>query len=136
MFSNLIPPEAISGYLTSAISHLPQFMIVPNVFCNSPSNKANIFEKDWSNFNQENFILDYVSIDWNVALKLDEENADYSTESFLDKINSLLSNHAPLKKINRYKLTFQLKQWITSGLQKLISVKSNFIHDYFSMIGK
>ena len=96
MFSNLIPPEAISGYLTSAISHLPQFMIVPNVFCNSPSNKANIFEKDWSNFNQENFILDYVSIDWNVALKLDEENADYSTESFLNKINSLLSNHAPL----------------------------------------
>ena len=73
-------------------------MIVPNVFCNPPSNKANIFERGWPNFDQENFILDYFSIDWNVALKLGEQNADYSTESFLDKTNSLLSSYVPLKK--------------------------------------
>ena len=99
IFSNIISPEAISGNLTSTISdHLPQFMIVPNVFSNPPSNKANIFERDWSNFDQENFILDYFSIDWDVALKLDEQNVNYSTESFLNKINSLLSNYVPLKK--------------------------------------
>ena len=67
-------------------------MIVPNVFCNPPSNKANIFKRDWSNFDQENFTLDYFSTDWNVALKLDEQNFDYSTGSFLNKINSLLCN--------------------------------------------
>ena len=67
-----------------------------------PSNKVNIFERDWSNFDQENFILDYFSIDWDVALKLDEQNVNYSTESFLNKINSLLSNYALLKKINKY----------------------------------
>ena len=89
IFSNIISPEAISGNLTSTISdHLPQFMIVPNAFCNPPSDKANIFERDWSNFDQENFPLDYFSTDWNVALKLDEQNVDYSTESFLNKINS------------------------------------------------
>ena len=49
-------------------------------------------------FDKENFILDYFSIDWNVALKLGEQNVDYSTESLLNKINSLLSNYAPLKK--------------------------------------
>ena len=64
--------------------HLPQFMIVINIFCNPPSNKANIFERDWSNFDQENFILDYFSIDWNVAIKLDDQNVDYSAESFLN----------------------------------------------------
>ena len=73
-------------------------MIVPDVFCNPHLNKANILEKDWSNFDLENFMLDYFSIDWNVAPKLDEQNADYSTESFLNKINSLLSNYTPLKK--------------------------------------
>ena len=73
-------------------------MIVPNVFSNPLLNKANIFEKDWSNFDQENFILDYFSIDWDVALKLEEQNVNYSTESFLNKINSLLSNYVPLKK--------------------------------------
>ena len=44
--------------------HLPQFMIVPNFSCNTRSNKGNIFERDWSNFDQENFILDYFSFDW------------------------------------------------------------------------
>ena len=48
IFSNIISPEAISGNLTSTISdHFPQFMIVPNVFCNPPSNEANVFERDW-----------------------------------------------------------------------------------------
>ena len=41
----MISPEAITDNLTSTISdHLRQFMIVSNVFCNPPSNKANIFE--------------------------------------------------------------------------------------------
>ena len=105
-------------------------MIVPNVFCNPPSNKVNIFERDWSNFDQENFILDYFSIDWDVALKLDEQNVNYSTESFLNKINSLLSNYAPLKKINKYKLKFRSKPWITTGLQKSISVKNKFLTNF------
>ena len=43
-------------------------------------------------------ILDYFSIDWDIAFKLDEQNVNYSTESFLNKINSLLSNYTPLKK--------------------------------------
>ena len=44
IFSNIISPEAISGNLIAIISdHLSQFMIVPNVFSNPPSNKANHF---------------------------------------------------------------------------------------------
>ena len=39
MFSNIISAEAI-------FDHLTQFMIVPNVFCNPPSNKADNFERD------------------------------------------------------------------------------------------
>ena len=105
-------------------------MIVPNVFSNLPSNKANIFEKDWSNFDQENFILDYFCIDWDVALKLDEQNINYSTESFLNKINSLLSNYAPLKKNNKDKLKFRSKPWIITGLQKSISVKNKFLTNF------
>ena len=73
IFSNIISPEAISGNLTATISnHLPQFMIVPNFCSNSLSNKSSIFERDWPNFHQENFILNCFSIDSDVALKLDE----------------------------------------------------------------
>ena len=53
-------PDSLSGNLTVTISdHLPQFLIVPNIFSNPPSNKSNINGRDWSNFDQENFILDY-----------------------------------------------------------------------------
>ena len=70
----------------------------------------------------------YVKIDWDVALKLDEQNVNYSTVSFLNKINSLLSNYAPLSKGNKYKLKFWSKPWITTDLQKSISViLTNFI---------
>ena len=64
MFPTIISPDAISGNLTSTISdHLPQLTILPNVFCNTPSNQANIFERGWSKFDQENIILYYFSID-------------------------------------------------------------------------
>ena len=37
ILSNIVSPEAISGNLNLTISdQLPQFMIVPNVFCNPP----------------------------------------------------------------------------------------------------
>ena len=57
IFSNIISPEAISGNLTLTVSdHLPQFMIVPNVSM-AKCNKANIFERDWSNFDKKTLFL-------------------------------------------------------------------------------
>ena len=102
----------------------------PPPHTHTPSNKANIFERDWSTFDQENFILDYFSIDWDVALKLDEQNVNYSTESSLNEINSLLSNYTPLKKINRYKLKFGSKPWLITGLKKAIIVKNKFLSNF------
>ena len=97
IFSNVIDPDIISGNLTATISdHLPQFSIIPNVFGNIPSNKSNIYERDWSKFDRENFILDYFSVDWEDLLKIDELNADNSTKMLLDKINMLLDTYVPL----------------------------------------
>ena len=102
------------------------------MFGNISGNKSNIYERDWSKFDQENFILDYFSVDWEDLLKTDELNADNSTKIYLDKINMLFHTYAPLKKINKYKLKFKSNPWITLGLQKSISVKNklltNFVH--------
>ena len=124
IFCNITSHEVISGNITATISdHLPQFLIAPNVFVNPSSNKSNIFERNWSNFNQENFILDYFSIDWKALLKIEQQNINFSLETYLSKINSLLDTHAPLKKISKYKLKFRTKPWITPGLQKSIAAK-------------
>ena len=53
IFTNITLPDSIYGSLTATISdHLPQFLIVPNIFSNPLSNKSNIYERDWSNFDQ------------------------------------------------------------------------------------
>ena len=131
IFSNVIDPDIISGYLTATISdHLPQFAIIPNMFGNILGNKSNIYERDWSKFDQENFILDYFSVDWEDLLKIDELNVDNSTKIYLDKINMLLDTYAPLKRINKYKLKFKSKPWITLGLQKSVSVKNKLLTNF------
>ena len=110
IFSNVIDPDIISGNLTATMSdHLPQFAIIPNMFGNISGNKSRIYERDWSKFDRESFILDYFSVDWEVLLKTDEKNVDNSTKMYLDRINMLLDTYAPLKRINKYKLKFESK---------------------------
>ena len=92
--SNVIDPDIISGNFAATISdHLPQFVIIPNMFGNTTSNKSNIYDKDWSKFDQEHFILDYFSIDWEDLLKIDELNVDNSTQLCLEEINILLDTY-------------------------------------------
>ena len=44
----------------------------------------------------------------------------------------LLDAYAPLKKINKYKLKFKSKPWITLGLQKSISVKNKLLANFIN----
>ena len=100
IFRNVISKDIISGNVTATISdHLPQFLISPNTFAEPPSSKSNVFERDWSNFDQENFVLDYFDIDWPSVLKLDDKNVNSATNNFLDTIHSVLNKYAHLKKL-------------------------------------
>ena len=65
-------------------------------------------------------------------MKIDKLNVDNSTKICLDKINVLLDTYAPLKRINKYKLKFKSKPWITLGLQKLISVKNKLLTNFIN----
>ena len=107
IFSNVLDPDIISGNLTATISdHLSQFAIIPNMFGNILGNKSNIYERDRSKFDQENFIVNYFCFDWEDLLKIDDLKTENSTKIYLDKINMLLDTYAPLKRINKYKLKF------------------------------
>ena len=60
IFSNHISKEAICGNLIYTISdHLLQFFIMPSIFSEPSSSESSVYEKSWSNFNKEEFILDY-----------------------------------------------------------------------------
>ena len=133
IFSNFISPEIISGNITATISdHLPQFSFVPNILSNPSTQKSNYYERDWSKFKQENFILDYFDKDWADLLQIDQQNVNLSMDSFLNNINSILDVHAPLKKVNKYKLKFKKKPWVTPALQKSISIKNNLLKEFIT----
>ena len=51
---------------------------------------------------------------------------------YLDKINMLIDTYAPLKRINKYKIKFKSKPWITLGLQKSISVKNKLLTNFIN----
>ena len=100
IFSNFISPDIISGNITVTISeHLPQFSFVPNILSNLPSQQSDYYERDWSKFKQENFILDYFDKDCADVLQIDQQNVNLSLDSFLNNLNSILDVHALLKKL-------------------------------------
>ena len=91
IFSNIISTNIISGNLTAAIfDHLPQFLIAAEIVRNSPCSKSNYFERDWRNFNQQNFILDYFSVNRKNVINLEKNDVNHSLESFFDSVNYLL----------------------------------------------
>ena len=123
IFSNVISTDIISGNLKA---------FAPDIFRNSTSSKSNYFERNWRKFNQDNFILDYFSINWKNTINLQKNDVDHSLQSFFDSVNDLLKIHAPYKKVEKYKLKFKEKPWINSGLQKPISIKNSTFKKYIN----
>ena len=115
IFCNFSDPTFLSGNLVSAISdHLPQFLITTNTVNSKPI--SNLSYRDWSKFKQEEFVLDYLDIDWNTTLKLENECVDTSFNAFLDSINALIDNHIPIKTCKRKRRLQTSKPWITRGI--------------------
>ena len=115
IFSNIISTDIISGNLTATISdHLPQLLIAPEIFRNS---------------NQQNFILGYFLVN---VINLEKNDVNHSLQSLLDSVNNLLKIHAPYKKVKKYELKFKEKPWISSGLQKSISIKNSIFKKYIN----
>ena len=104
----MIATNNIPGNITATISdHIPHFFIAPDIFFHPPSTKLNIFEKDRSKFDQENFILDDLSVDWKNSVdwenstRSENGNVDQSFVNFLTRFNSILDMYAPLKMISK-----------------------------------
>ena len=102
--------------------------MLPNTLCN----KSKILEKDWSKFNKQNFILDYIEKNWSEILELDQHNVNLSMDFYFDHINAVSDIHVPYKKVNKYKLRFKIKPWITPALQKSVSVKKFILKKFIN----
>ena len=48
--------------------------MVPEIFLNSSPPKFNIYERGWNSFDQGNFILDSLAVDWVDITKSEKKN--------------------------------------------------------------
>ena len=112
IFSNILSADSVSRSHNSSLS-----------FSTSPSTSSNIYDSDWTNFDQEKFILAYLAEDWDSAIKKEHPKVNLSFQNFLSKFNGMLNKYVPVDKISRNQ-TFKGKAWIiTPSILKSISVK-------------
>ena len=74
-------------------------MIVPKRNQNHLPKKHDLSTRKTKNFDRENFIHDYLQIDWNETLNISANDTNHSLGNFMDKINGLLDKYMPVRKV-------------------------------------
>ena len=122
--------DGISGNLTVAISdHLPQFLFINHEASAQASSSSPKFIRDSVKFNKEDFLLDFLSINFDDILK---KNSDPNT-SFnlcLDQIDTLIDRHLPLRKMSKKETKTSSKPWITPGICNSIKRRDALYRKY------
>ena len=89
-----------------------------------------LYRQDWSKFNREDFILDYLDIDWNQLFEKFNFDPNLCFNVFNDKVKVLVDRHVPTVRLTKRQIKTKMKPWITNGILKSIS-KRDFYHRKF-----
>ena len=98
---------------------------MPPIFSDPSSSKSNVYERSWSNFNKEEFILDYFEKNWNLILNVAKNDVNHSFDNFLLNMNGLVDKLAAFKRVSKYKLKLKTKPCITAAIHKPTLVKNS-----------
>ena len=122
IFFNSIVHHTIIGNLIDGLSdHLPNFLVI-NKFSTLPKN-VHIFRRDFSKFNEVNFLSDIQSIKWDKELE-GRSDVNKLFEIFYNRLSEIVDKHVPLNKISRRLMKQLSKPWITPGIRKSIKIKN------------
>ena len=146
IFTNYILPDKCSGNLTVSISdYFPSFLIIPIENKQHNSQRKIQYKRDTKNFSQDDFILDYLNVDWDSKMEIDKNDVNLSTEKFFSRMSTIIDKHMPVKKLKAKEFKQQLKPWITPTIvakiktknklyKKLVKSKSRDIKSQFNKI--
>ena len=98
IFSNNIEDGGKSGNIVTTISdHYVQFLLLRKLN-NKNSIKNEIYHQDFKKLNRNKIERDLVNTNWDATLEGNNGDVDKSFESFITTVNSIIAEHAPLKK--------------------------------------
>ena len=73
-----------------------------------------------------------LDINWNETLQLNNNDPNLSFDQFYKKVNSVIDNHLPLKKLSKRELKQQFKPWIRTGIRKSIKTRDKVFNKYIN----
>jgi hypothetical protein len=80
-----------------------------------------LFRRDYSNFNELNFLQDIQAADWTNNPTNNDVNLLF--DSFYDKLSNIVDKHIPNKKMSKREIKCLSKPWITFGIRKSLKIK-------------
>ena len=130
IFSNILADDSISGNTDFAISdHLGQFLMLPFTF-KADCKPKNIYQRNLKFFVEENFLNDMKKVKWDQIINTEKGDTNMSFNTFLKKIENILDNHAPIKKLSLKESKLRSKPWISKLLLKSIGVKNSLYRKF------
>ena len=125
VFVNMSFINKCSGNLAVSISdHLPSFLIIPMENKKSNSQNKIQYKRDTRNFSRDDFILDYLNIDWDSEMEIEKNDVDHSTEKFFSNMNNLIDKHMPIRKLSAKERKQKTHPWITPAIIAKINRKN------------
>ena len=71
------------------------------------------FKRNTKNFSKQDFILDYLNIDWEAELEIGKNDVNHSTGKSFSNINAITDKHMPVRKLTTKECKQKIKPWIT-----------------------
>ena len=123
IYSTDSPEEPISGNIITSISdHLAQFLLFP-IEKTKGSKKKEIYKRNFKSLTGIESIVDLKIIDWEKALRLNQNETNKSYKFFSIISETLLDTYATLKKLSNSELKLLSKPLITRGIMMSIKDK-------------
>ena len=98
IFSNNIEDASILGNIVRTISdHYAQVFLLQNLI-NKNQTKSEIDHQKFKKLNKNNLERNLVNTNWDAILEVNNGDVDKSFESYITTVNSIIAEHATLKK--------------------------------------
>ena len=129
IFTNDLSCLSSGGNLTTSISdHFCQFAQI-DVFDREQEKKITKFGRNWRIFNKNEFAEELDKSSWD-DVSSPHIDTNTSVVNFYSKIEKLLNEMAPVKKLSRKEIGLQQRPWITADILSAINEK-NKLHKEF-----
>ena len=130
IFVNEVSCQASGGNLTTSISdHFSQFTFL-DIYNNHPLSTRKVkYGRNWRNFNSNEFKNELGKCFWDDVTSTNiYANASFS--NFYHKIEKLIDEMAPMKKLTAKEIGLKQRPWITTGLLKSMSSRDKLYKDF------